>query len=179
MAVASKPTPATLAVAAPSVPKIVSVPSRAAPQEFDEVFFDEAGVRVTRTRFIVAGQTYALNAITSVRQGCFVIPGARGFTMIMLIAGACMLVVGVVNILSSMTSPDGTLAGGFFAFVLACVGGGVSGLAIHVLGRIADTQVHFVAITTASGEQTVCQSENLTFVSSIVQAINDAIVARG
>src|SRR5437762_7435437 len=64
--------------------------SMAATKEPDEVFYDYGGIKVTRTRFIVSGQTYALNAITSVRQGFYIVRGNRLPLVLLICFGALL-----------------------------------------------------------------------------------------
>ena len=114
-------------------------------------FLDENGVVVTNTRFIVSSQTYAMSGITSVKNSYQ--PPSRFFPVVLLLVGLLCLV--------------GAPAVGVILIVVA------------VLWLIGQKTDYHVLLTTASGEAKALSSNNKEFIAKVVQALNDAIVARG
>jgi Family of unknown function (DUF6232) len=164
-------------VLAPVEKRSVASPLLAGTSDFDEVFFDHAGVKVTRTRFIVSGQTYALNAITSVRQGFYVVKGDRLPLVLLIFFGGLVGCVGLGGLAGMLE--EGSIGSAAISFLLMLIGATLCVVGFRQLRRIVDQQVHYVCLTTAAGEQTVCRSPDISFVAAIVKALNDAIVARG
>jgi hypothetical protein len=159
-------------------PREVTRPTASGVQHgMDEVFFDESGVRVTRTRFIVDGQTYSLASITSIRLAVEPLPGE-------LPIGCVVIVIGGVGLVVSATIFVAAASNGRFQDYLIAGLIGLASLAVTIYGFRLPTEVpvrnlYSVCITTAAGEQTVCRSQQEHFVRGIFGALNDAIVARG
>ena len=120
----------------------------------EQTFFNENGVTVTNSRFITPGQTYAMSGVTSIRK---------------------------LKITPSYKAPIITAIIGFIS-----LGFGDSGIAIGILliiGAIAwfilNKPTFVVVLSSASGEQKALSSKDEEFISRVVNALNEAIVARG
>lgn len=117
----------------------------------EKSIFNEGGVTVTSARFIVPSQTYAVAGITSVKN--YEERPKRSYPI------GC----GIVGLL-------------FLAWVP------VLGIALIVLAAIwwnGQKTKYEVLLTTAGGEVKALSSQNGQFISKVIQALNEAIVARG
>ena len=113
--------------------------------------YNSNGVVVTNSRFIVAGQTYAMSGVTSVKTG-ETYPSRKG-----------PIILGV-----------------FGLFVMGdawYVGLPMIGLAVY--GWLKQKSVFSVSLSTAAGEVQALSSESSSYVLSIVEALNKAIIHRG
>lgn len=131
----------------------------------EQTFFNRGGVTVTQARFMVPGQTYAMQGVTSIKTT--VEEASKKGPIIAILIGA------VVTLISFGIFSD-SLGAGFVALV---IGLGILGLGILWLKGLKDT--HLVILSSASGESTALQSKDAAWVSEIVRALNDAIVERG
>ncbi len=120
----------------------------------ERVFFEHEGVKVTNVRFIVPSQTYAMSGITSVRF----------FTQ----------------------KPSFLWPVLFFSIALLLLAGGKANVwtvgapaMIGVLLLLLRRPVYHVVLSTASGETRAMNAKNKGFISSVIEALNQAIVARG
>lgn len=118
----------------------------------EKTFFQYEDVTVTNSRFMVAAQTFAMSNITSVKASKKE-PG-RMWPIVLIIVGVLVLAGG------------GTGAG------LIIAGAGVVWLFVQ------KTMYH-VMLTTAGGETSALSSNQREYIEKVVQALNDAIVARG
>ena len=125
----------------------------------ERVFFDEGGVKVTQARFIVPSQTYAMSGVTSV--GSLKESPSRRGPIILIIIGFFMAVI---------------------RFSAKFAAGGVIGL-LMLAGGVAwlwlQKATFWVVLHSASGEARALSSKDGAWVLRVVNAINDAIVARG
>jgi RNA polymerase subunit RPABC4/transcription elongation factor Spt4 len=119
--------------------------------ETEKTFLSTQGATVTNTRIIVPGKTYAMAGITSVRST--VIGAKRGLPILIALAGI------------------------FLFFVQQPVWGLVF-LVGGIAWAFALKDTHAVAINSASGEIQAVVSKDEEYISSIVQAVNEAIVYR-
>ena len=120
----------------------------------EKSFFNEGGGSVTNARFIAQGQTYAMSGITSVksfRQD----PSRKG-----------PIILGIVGLL--------IMTGGGSAIIVGL---------LFIAGAAAWwflPQPEFsVLLSSASGEVKALASKDGQFITSVVNALNDAIVHRG
>jgi hypothetical protein len=122
-----------------------------------EIYKDEI-VTVTTTRAILGGTTYAVANITSVRQ--LQEPGALGVVML----GLALAVVGgaLLDFLGST------------AVALA-----LGGVAIAIGGLIVRKPRHWVLVGTAGAESRAIFSYDKSWTTSVVEALNQAIIDRG
>jgi Family of unknown function (DUF6232) len=121
----------------------------------ETVFFDENNVQVTNARFVVSGQTYAMNGVTSVKSVREIQNPSRIFPIIM----------GLAGLISLQSSP---LIG--ILLIAAAV-------AIWILIKSKTTDT--VVLSTSGGEVKALSSEDIGRIQRIVTALNDAIIHRG
>ncbi len=117
----------------------------------EQEFFNQGGVRVTNARFLVNGQTYAMNGVTSVKQGKK--DPSRGFPIFLLLLGGAL----------------------FFAKPMF----GVVVVAVAMLWLFAQSVEHTVMLSSASGESKALTSTNEAHIHQIIEALNQAIIHRG
>ena len=120
----------------------------------EKSFFNEGGVSVSNARFIAEGQTYAMSGVTSVKS--FRHDPSR----------KAPIVLGVVGLIALFVGGNGVIVG-----LLLLAGAG----AMWFLQKPAFS----VLLSTASGESTALTRPDEKLISSVVAAINDAIVHRG
>ena len=117
----------------------------------EKTFFEYEGVRVTNTRFIVDGQTFAMNNITSVKpleqKPNRLLPGL-------------LIVLGVLPALN----------GAYGALVLAAIGG--------IWWAMQKTTYH-IMLHTAGGETSALKTHQQEYLQKVDAALNNAIVHRG
>lgn len=117
----------------------------------EKTFFEYEGVRVTSTRFIVDGQTFAMNNITSVKpleqKPNRLLPGL-------------LIAIGVLSALN----------GAYGGLVLSLIGG--------VWWTMQKTVYH-VMLHTAGGETSALKTFQREYLQKVVTALNNAIVYRG
>ena len=136
-----------LPIATLALPPVMVQP---APLHFpDTIFFNELGVMVSKTRFVIGSQTFAVSGITSV-DGIELAPNRTG-PIVLLIAGLLFLVVyiGIIMVIGA------------------------------IIWFVKQKSVFAVTLTTAGSQVMVYQSPNRIFISRIIAALNNAIVARG
>lgn len=118
----------------------------------EQTFLNEGSVTVTNARFIVPSQTFAMAGITSVKNSEE--PPKRSYPMICGIIGLLLL-------------SGGTLVLGIGVLILAFV------------WWIGQKSTYHVLLATAGGEMKALSSTDSAFISKVVTAINEAMVARG
>ncbi|MHA3115247.1 QacE [Acinetobacter sp. ANC 4635] len=125
------------------------------PQPNEIEFFNHGNTVVTNARFIVDNQTYAMNGVTSVKQG--IIPPDRKIGIWMIIVGFIMLLV----------------ASGMGKFIgLLILGAGI--WLVYKAKPIAS-----VILQSSSGEVQALSSDNQHYISQVVSALNQSIIHRG
>lgn len=129
---------------------MISAPTGERPMQ-EVTFFTQGGVRVTNTRFVVDGQTFAMNNITSVK---------RGTTSPKRALPALLTLVGVWAL--AMRHTEG----------IALAVAGIAWLAVQ-------RPLYHVTLHTAGGETNALTSKAKDYVDSIVTAVSNAIVHRG
>jgi hypothetical protein len=117
----------------------------------ETTFFENDGVRVTNTRFIVDGQTFAMNNITSVK------PLEEKPKRIW---PALLIIIGILAALNGSTKML------FVALV---------GAAWWALQKTA----YHVMLHTSGGETSALKTYQKEYLQSVVTALNNAIVHRG
>ncbi|WP_338558168.1 DUF6232 family protein [Acinetobacter sp. KS-LM10] len=125
------------------------------PQPNETEFFNNGHTVVTNARFIVDGQTYAMNGVTSVKQG--IKPADKK-------TGIWLVIIGIIIFLAT--------SGGAKLIGLGLVG--VGAWLIYKAKPIAS-----VILQSSSGEVQALSSEDLSFISNVVSALNQAIIHRG
>ncbi|MGA9580901.1 MAG: DUF6232 family protein [Allosphingosinicella sp.] len=122
----------------------------------EQVFFEQGNVKVTNARFIVNSQTYAMNGVTSVKSS--VVPPSRGGAIIAIGLGLIMVF-----------AAEG--AGKIFGVAIAAAAGA------WFLSQQKST--HSVYLSSASGEVQALSDTDEGFISSVVHALNEALIHRG
>lgn len=121
----------------------------------EKSFFNQGDVSVTNARFIVNGQTYAMNGVTSVKTGRKN-PSRLG-PIILGISG-----LGVI----------GSESAGSFIF-----GGAM--IALAIFWWIRQKPEFSVVLSSASGEAQALTSKDVPFINGVIEALNNAIIHRG
>jgi hypothetical protein len=121
----------------------------------EQEFFQSANVHVTRSRFVVFGQTYAMSGVTSVKASA--VNPSRSAPLLIGGLGLVLLFTGVTSML---------------IFGAALIGGAA-------LFWASQKPEYFVSLSVASGEVRALRSKDREFIGDVVQALNDCIVARG
>ena len=116
-------------------------------------FMAEGNVRVTNSRFISGGQTYAMSGITSVKQDV------------------------------QKPKYGGLIILGLIGFITLAIGGnavwiGLLMMVIAIAVGISLKADYFVILHSSSGEMKALTSKDKEFISRVVDAINQAIVFR-
>lgn len=119
----------------------------------EKVFYKDASVQVTQSRFVTNAKTFAMRNISSVTL--FKIKASRAFQIFIIIVGALMLINSDTRV---------------FGIVLALAG-------ILILYFTKDS--YSVRISSNSGESDGFVSKDKELVQKIVNAVNDAIIHRG
>jgi hypothetical protein len=114
-------------------------------------FFQEGGIIVTKTRFIIGAQTFTMANITSVKG--VEISANRWPPSVLLLIGAAIC------------------ATNFFI--------GIPMAAAGLLWLIRQEPTFAVVLTTAGGEVKACSSDDSADMRRVIDALNEAIVARG
>ncbi|MGE4260012.1 DUF6232 family protein [Shewanella sp.] len=118
----------------------------------EKVFFNQGDVTVTNARFIVSGQTYAMNGVTSVKQ--LVNAPNRGGPIVFGLIGGSLL-------LSKIWLPAILLIG------------------IAVIWWRKQSPDWIVALNSSSGETKALTSKDGTFIRNVINALNESIIHRG
>ena len=117
----------------------------------ETTFFEYEGVRVTNSRFIVDGQTFAMNNITSVKP--MEQKPSRILPILFVILGALP-----------------AISGAYGGLVLSVVG---------VIWLAMQKAVYHVMLHTAGGETSALKTHQKEYLQKVVTALNNAIVHRG
>ena len=121
----------------------------------EKVFYENGDVKVTNARFIVGGQTYAMNGVTSVRDGK--IPPSRGLAI-------AIIIIGVLLMLAGSTGAK------VFGLLLVGLGGYLA---------YAAKATHIVILHSASGETRALSNTDADFIYGVIDALNQSIIHRG
>ena len=119
----------------------------------EKTFFDTGNVRVTNSRFIVDGQTYAMNGVTSVKQA--VRHPSRGGPVVCALIGLFLLVTGAAVV---------------FGLIL---------VAAALLWGFKQRSVWIVVLNSSSGEAQALTSQDRSYIDGVIGALNESIVHRG
>ncbi|SHL63346.1 DUF6232 family protein [Rhodanobacter sp. OK091] len=118
----------------------------------EKMFFNQEGVSVSNARFIVNGQTYAMNGVTSVKQAVRH-PSRLG-----------SVVAGVI---------------GLIVLFSGAIGWGLVFLAAAIIWWVAQKTEWIVVLQSSSGETKALTSKERSFIEGVVTALNESIVHRG
>ncbi|MDG5975856.1 QacE-like protein [Hydrogenophaga taeniospiralis CCUG 15921] len=117
----------------------------------EKTFFEYEGVKVTNTRFVVDGQTFAMRNITSVNS--LTEPPQRFWGIICLLIGIAA-----------------TTENAFF---------GIPVIALSIYFLYKQRAVYHVMLRTSGGETKALTTYQKEYLGKVVAALNDAIVHRG
>lgn len=131
----------------------------------EHVFLNEGNVFVSNSRAVIAGTTYSLANITSVRKGRT--PPKRGCA-ILLVAGAAILAVISLSLLSEDMGSG---------LVVLFFGVGLGALGVVWFRSLKPT--FHVLTASASGETQALSSTDENLIDRVVHALSEAIVYRG
>ncbi len=131
----------------------------------EKVFYDQDGIWVSSTRFMVNDQTFALSQITSVRVDRS--PPKTGCATVFVAAGITIIIIGFLLAAGDVVTGLGTVVLGGFSWLIG-----------YLLRRAARGE-YAVLVRTASGEEKVLIRRDEETPASVVAAINQAIVSRG
>lgn len=124
----------------------------------EQVFYDQGGIAVTNSRFIVHGQTYAMSGITSVKASQ-ISPSKKEPVF-------CVL-GGVIITLYNLNPVT------FWMYL------GIAILVVSIYWFKSLKPTYYVTLTTNAGETQAVQSKDFDVISNIVNALNSAIIERG
>lgn len=117
----------------------------------ETTFFEYEGVRITNSRFIVDGQTFAMNNITSVK------PMEEKPKRLL---PALLIIFGILPAVN----------GAYGALLLSLIGTGWWAM---------QKTVYHVMLHTAGGETSALKTHQQEYLQKVVTALNNAIVHRG
>ncbi|PZQ16466.1 MAG: QacE [Rhodanobacter denitrificans] len=118
----------------------------------EKIFFDRGGVSVSNARFIVNGQTYAMNGVTSVKQG--VNNPSRAWPLLL----GLLAIVVLLN--------EGSVWGGLL-------------LVVAILWWVAQKPEWIVVLNSSSGETKALSSADQSYIKGVIEALNQSIIYRG
>lgn len=122
-----------------------------------------ADVRITTSRAVIGGTTYAVKNITSV--GMRIIPAQRAGGVLVALLGVLLAVMSGVSAADGMTFNPVVLAG----VAIALAGGALAAV---------QKPRYAVRITTAGGEQDALVSRDSSWILRVSDALNDAIAGK-
>ena len=125
----------------------------------EQTFLNEGGITVTNARFVTTGQTYAMSGVTAVSSWKY--PPSRKGPIIVMAIGLLFLLFAFMG---------GSFSGGIFAALIIAAGG---------FWWSKQKTSYSVVLSTASGDAEAYTSKESDFIFRVVDALNDAIVARG
>ena len=117
----------------------------------ETTFFDQGGVKVTNSRFIVQGQTYAMNGVTSVKNG-ETSPSRTGSIV--------AVVIGIA------TTAAGSMWG--LIFIIGAI-----------FWWVKQKPTYHILLSSASGENEALSGQDSAYIKGVIAALNDALVHRG
>jgi Family of unknown function (DUF6232) len=124
-------------------------------QQEEKVFFEERGVKVTNSRFILPDQkTFAMSGVTAVRTSRTG-PDRKWPTVCLVVGAAIAYAHGGINAASIVL------------------------LAAGALWMWMQKPTFFVVLSTSSGEQQALKDQSGSWISKIVSALNESIIFRG
>ena len=133
--------------------------------ESERTFLRENDVVVTISRVIVGGTTYPTGNITSVSKR--VKPASTGCANLFIITGIVMLTAAIGTFFAKSSSSVSY-------FVVAAVA-----IAIGIVMLRAARPTYLLIFSAAGGETEALASTNQRMIDRVLEAINDALVARG
>ena len=136
----------------------------------EEVFLKQRDVQVTKSRFIVPGETYAMSGIISVKtnqvteKGPFTLKYKLTFIPVTWIVW--LIVAQIIRLIHLDLIAN-------LSFLLLLL------LTWFIGSSKSEVTKYSVVLRTSSGEVKALESESLDFIQEVTQAINQAMIARG
>lgn len=121
----------------------------------EKLFFNQNNVSVSNSRFIVDGQTYAMNGVTSVKTGKK--EPARVGPIILALVGILILFGGEIGPI-------------FIGLIMI-------GLAVFWWKK--QKPELSVVLNSSSGEAQALKSQDADFINGVIEALNNSIIHRG
>lgn len=121
----------------------------------EKIFFADGDISVSNTRFTVCGQTYAMSAVTSVKQT--VINPSYGLPGLLGIAGIFICFIGNI----------------------ASIVAGLAAICLAIFVGSRRKPEYIVVLNTSSGESQALKSYDKAHVENVVAALNNSIIHRG
>jgi hypothetical protein len=134
------------------------------------VFLNEGGILVTKTRFVSGSQTFPMASIASVR-GVETSPNLIAH-WILILFGGFIAFIGIGCLVDS--SEELPLWGGWIIILI-----GTCCVAVGVVALRRQKPNFVVMLTTAGGELSAYSSPDADFMVRVINALNEAIIARG
>jgi hypothetical protein len=149
----------------------------------ENVFYRDGSVLVTNARAVLGASTFAMANITSVTAA--VIPADRTLGIVISVFGGCLSgFCGLIFLASLMLSFNSSskfttsvISGNVLIGLFVLFGILILGVGIFLAIRAKPTYV--VRIGSASGETNVLPSKDYSYISRVVNAMNQAIIYRG
>lgn len=136
----------------------------------EKEFFNDQVVSVTSARVKMNSLTFALRNISSVRS--VTIQPSHALDIFLIIVGVVITIFGLCAAgVGGGAESGGTMGVGIFTILF--------GIGIVIIGILIYTKkkpTYYVYLGTNAGEQKGIYSQNKTYVDSIVEAINEAII---
>jgi len=146
----------------------------------ERTFFNQGNILVTDKRAVLAGKTYSMANVTSVRMGV-VYPSTTG-AWLLVAFGATLLALAAFFLLGCGSSAIGNPNGATITSTLLCAGTpGFAGLICLVAGLVWARSLkptYTVRIGSASGEVDGMRSQRKDVIEEVVAAINQAFIER-
>lgn len=131
----------------------------------EKIFLNEASVFVSNSRVVIAGTTYSLANLTSVRKGKT--PPNRGCALVLITLGSFTVLVSLGVLLEDVGNGTLTLV----------IGGVAGGLGLLWFRSVKPT--FHVVTASSSGETQALSSMDEGLIDRVVHAISEAVVYRG
>ena len=124
----------------------------------EHIYFQQNGITVTNSRFIVGNQTFAMRNVSSVQAVRY--NASKGGSITLLTIGGVMLFIGF------------SVSGFWALFGLLMIG-----LGILWLSKLRPT--FSVILATTGGEVRALQSFDMAFINAVVAALNQSMISHG
>ncbi|MBB5349530.1 hypothetical protein JWG42_13995 [Desulfoprunum benzoelyticum] len=132
------------------------------------VFFDDGNVKVTNARFIAMQKTYAISAINSIRTKVFDETKSREFYKLIVFG---LVLWGIAQLLMMNEDKGGSISILILIFV---------SIVFTIWWGVNEKKkiIHYIILTTSSGEVEALRSDVPGYVEQIEEALSKAIVYR-
>jgi hypothetical protein len=140
--------------------------------ENEKIFFEVNDLKITNTRFVVNGKTYALASIASFRRHTSEIQQiSRGMWYILGVLASLFLVLPSISVFAT----GGTRLG----FFLLVFGGGGAYICFKNANNYKRKYLHKIVLSVASGEVAAYETRDEQLAAKIELSLTKAVVYRG